>query len=85
MSAPYRCGELVAVERTASRAVVERFARKLYDEQLALWERNAEQGRPNKPRPPTPAECLDKSRQIRVRRERDSTYFNDLVSTRPLH
>lgn len=77
--------ELVAVESDVARRNVLTFAQKLHADQLRIWVSNRDAGRPNKPRPPTWAECLAKSVQIRTKRERDSRYFNDLVSARPIH
>ena len=79
MSTPAAIGSLVAVERAATRDAVVKYARQLYASQHKLWQRNADQGLPNKPRPPTWAECIAKSRQLRIKRERNATYFNHLI------
>lgn len=79
------CTTLVAVESSAARRNVIRFAEKLHDDQLQTWARNRERGVANKARPPSRAECLAKSVQIRRKREVDSHYWNDMVSARPIH
>jgi hypothetical protein len=85
VSAGLPIGSLVAVESSATRTAVIAFARKLYADQLRIWQRNKSDNARNKPAAPTLAECLAKSVQIRVKRERDSRYWNDLVSARPVH
>lgn len=79
MSAPYEFVSLVAIESRATRGAVERWARKLWDDQQRIWSRNQEQGERNKSRPPTIDECREKSRQIRLKRERDDSYFHRLT------
>lgn len=81
----YQFGVVRAVELVTARRTVVVFAEKLLTDQARTWEENRAAEVKNKPRPATWAECLDKSREIRIKRERDSTYWNDLVSTRPIH
>jgi hypothetical protein len=55
-----------------------------YQERRRKWERSgraAGEPAPLKPRPATWEECLAKSRQIRIKRERDATFYDD--STNP--
>lgn len=75
--------ELKAVELADARLEVVEWAADLYEDQLATWERKKRLNRRNKARPPTVRECRDKSREIRIKRERDTTYWNDLVSPHP--
>lgn len=85
MSAGYQFRELVAVESSETRRHVLQFARKLFEDQLRIWSKNKAAGERNKSAPPTLQQCIDKSRQIRRKREVDSHYWNDLVSRSPIH
>jgi hypothetical protein len=81
----YQFTTLRAVESVSAARAVVRFAEKLHADQARTWEERRSLEQENKPRPATWQECLDKSRETRIRRERDSTYWNDLVSARPIH
>lgn len=85
-----------AAENAAARAEVYEWAEELYLDQLEAWRANMdsyqdrlrkwraaggvglEPARPK--RPPTLEQCREKSRQIRIKRERDATYYHDLTN-----
>lgn len=90
MSRAYQFRELVAVEDAVARDEVIEFGQELHDSDYRAWERAcasadlAGKPRPEKPRAAfDPAWCREKSREIRVKRERNSTYFNQLTAENP--
>lgn len=90
MSRGYRFRSLVAVEGVDAREEVIGFAEELHTSDLAAWERAcAAADRAGKPRPQRTVAsrdrewCRNKSRDIRVRRERNASYFNQLTAANP--
>jgi hypothetical protein len=71
--------DFVALESQVIRDEVRGWAEDLYKEQLATWEGRARKASRNKLRPPTWAECLEKSREIRRKREDTSNQWNPLL------
>ncbi len=65
------------MEPSKARAEVHDFARDLFLGQRATQDSLHKTGRRNKRRHPTWDECLAESRRIRLRRERDHSYYND--------
>jgi hypothetical protein len=90
-SGGYRFERLRAVEGAEARAEVIDFAvEDLHRPNLTAWERACvEAARLGKPAPQKPrlafdlALCRAESRRIRVKRERDSSYFNQLTNPTP--
>ena len=70
-----------AVESVEARNEVIAFAADLFRDQLETWYHLRATRQTCRRYPPTWDECYAKSRQIRLRRERDATYYND--STNP--
>jgi hypothetical protein len=91
VSAGFQFQTIRAVELVEARAEVVDFAvEDLHWTNLAAWERScAEAARLGKPAPQKPrlafdlAHCRAESKRIRVKRERNTTYFNDLVNPTP--
>lgn len=80
---PLRFESLTAAESIEARAEVVGWAEDLYVDQLRTWEVHKATDRRNRTRPPTLAECRAKSAEIRRKRERDATYFNQLTNPHP--
>lgn len=78
-AASYIFGTLVATESLEARRVIYKFAETLHREQSVAVKQD-ESGNVIKPRAATWQECLAKSRQIRVKRERDDSHSNRLIS-----
>ncbi len=76
---PYTFGSMVATESIEARRVVYKFAETLHREQSVAVKQD-ESGQVIRPRAATWEECLAKSRQIRVKRERDDSHSNRLIS-----
>ena len=86
MSAGVPFQRLRAVEELDARAEVYEFADELYADQVAIWQSNARRGAPNKMRErPSFAFYLADSRRVRLKRERDHRYFNQLTARNPLY
>lgn len=90
MSTGHQFVELDARESQNARAEVADFAVEQRDSNLRAWERSCgEADRLGKPRPQKPRAafdldwCRNKSAQIRTKRERDASYFNQLTSELP--
>lgn len=75
------CSSIVAMEKVDARREVVEFAEDLHREQLETHLHLKRTGQRVKPQPPTAEECRAKSRQIRLKRERDATHYDD--STNP--
>jgi len=91
VSVGYRFQTLRAVELVDARAEVIDFAvEDLHRPNLEAWERACDDAaRKGKPAPQRPrlasdlALCRRESRRIRVKRERDAHYFNELTNPTP--
>lgn len=86
----YQFRELVALEDAAAREEVIGFAEEIHESDLRAWEKAcAAADLAGKPRPQRTrasqdrAWCREKSREIRVKRERHATYFNQLTAANP--
>lgn len=75
-----RFDTLVARESVDARTEVVEWAQELFVEQLHTYGERKRKRLPLK-RPPTKGECREKSREIRIKRERDATYWNDTTNT----
>jgi hypothetical protein len=75
------CSSIVAMEKVDARREVVEYAEELHREQLETHLHLKRTGQRTKSRPPTADECRAKSREIRIKRERDATHRND--STNP--
>lgn len=76
-------GCLDAPELVEARTEVIEWAEELYLDQRETWRTRKRKGRRNKPTAPSLRRCLDESRKIRLKRERDHTYWNQLTATNP--
>lgn len=84
---------LRAMELVDAREEVIAYAEEdLYATNLREWQKAcdtaAKAGKPKPQRPKAASDrdwCREQSRETRIRRERDSTYWNDLVSANPLY
>ena len=65
------CSSIVAMEDTKARRTVYEFAADLFRDQLETWNHHVATGQRNKSRPPSWDECLAKSREVRIKVERD--------------
>lgn len=90
MSERFHFSEVTAVESLDARDEVVGFAVELQADDLRSWERScAEADRLGRPRPQKSRlafdleHCRAESRRIRLKRERDATYFNDLTNPTP--
>lgn len=80
---PFAFGTLATAELVEARREVEEWAEELLADQLHTWDERRRKRLESKPRPPTRAECFEKSREIRIKRERNSTYWNQLDNPTP--
>ena len=92
MSAAYQFAVLVALENAEARTEVIEFGHELHATDLAAWERGCQAAdRAGKPRPERtrssqdPRWCREKSRAIRIKRERNETYFNQTTNPNPTY
>jgi hypothetical protein len=90
VSAGHQFTELRAVALLDAREEVVGFAVDLHQQDLRAWERGVEIARnAGKPAPQKSRLAFDlahartESRRIRLKRERDATYFNELVNPTP--
>lgn len=83
MSDGFAFAVLWSAEPVEARAEVEEWAEDLLVEQIETWGARKRKKLECKPRPPTRDECFEQSRKTRIKRERDSSYWNDLVNPNP--
>jgi hypothetical protein len=77
------CVSVVAMEKVDARREVVEYAEELLVDQRETWLHLKRTHQPCKPYPATREQCRAKSREIRLKRERDATYRNDTTNPHP--